>query len=171
MDYPSDTTIGLYGGKFTDGDPELAIAASRDPASHMNAITDEILSVIAAFGLTPDEADLTQLLQAFQAATGGLRWTPPINIGDWDMDTDAAVVVPHSVDITKIRKVTAMLRNDGGTILYSLPYVATSAVEAWVEYINATSIQLTRNAGGIFDASGFSTTSYNRGWVMIGYTL
>ena len=70
MDYPSDSTIGLYNGKFTDGDPELAIPASRDPAGHMNALTDEILEVITQAGLSPNEADLTQLRQAIDKKIG-----------------------------------------------------------------------------------------------------
>lgn len=67
MDYPSDPSIGLVGGKFTDGDPLGGVPASRDPSSWANGMTDELLNVITAAGLTPDEADNTQLL----AALGG----------------------------------------------------------------------------------------------------
>ncbi len=74
MKYPvSVPGVGLVGGKFSDGDPAQGIAASLDPSSHTNAITDEIINVIVAGGLTPDEFDLTQLLKAIQSAqlTGG----------------------------------------------------------------------------------------------------
>jgi hypothetical protein len=67
MDYPSDPDIGLVGGKFSQGDPELGVPASLDSAAWANAVTDEILAVIAGAGLVPDEEDLTQLLQAVQA--------------------------------------------------------------------------------------------------------
>ncbi len=66
MKYPTDPNVLLYQGKFTDGDPGLAIQSSRWPANHANAITDEIMAVITAAGLTPDEGDLTQLAQAIQ---------------------------------------------------------------------------------------------------------
>ena len=66
MDYPSDPKVGLVGGKFTDGDPANGVPASLDPASHLNAITDELLNAISEAGLTPAEADLTQLKQALR---------------------------------------------------------------------------------------------------------
>jgi len=64
MKYPSDPNVGLVNGKFSDGDPANGIAASRDPAAHLNAITDELLAAITNSGLTASEADTTQLYQA-----------------------------------------------------------------------------------------------------------
>lgn len=68
MDYPkSDPTVGLVGGKFTDGDPAGAVAPSRDPAAWANLLTDELLNAITAFGVTPDEANNHQLIDALLA--------------------------------------------------------------------------------------------------------
>lgn len=65
MDYPkSDSSVGLINGKFSDGNPSAGVPASRDPARHMNAVTDEVLHVITSAGLTPAENNLTQLLEA-----------------------------------------------------------------------------------------------------------
>ncbi|GAA5783930.1 gp53-like domain-containing protein [Chitiniphilus shinanonensis] len=67
MDYPhSVPDVGLLDGKFTDGDPLTGLLPSLDPASWANAVTDEFLGVIKAAGLTPDEEQSNQLLQALR---------------------------------------------------------------------------------------------------------
>jgi len=72
MDYPkSDATVGLVGGKFTDGDPGAGVAASRDPSSWANLVTDELLNVLVAGGIVPDEATNTQVRDAIQAIITG----------------------------------------------------------------------------------------------------
>ena len=65
MDYPvSDPGSQLHNGKFTDGDAAQGIQSSKDKAAHMKAVYDEILNVITAMGLTPDEINNQQLFQA-----------------------------------------------------------------------------------------------------------
>ncbi|MHB1227681.1 MAG: gp53-like domain-containing protein [Desulfurivibrionaceae bacterium] len=65
MDYPkTEPDIGLVGGKFTDGDVVGGVPASRDPAVWANSITDELLNIITAAGLTPTEGDNNQVLEA-----------------------------------------------------------------------------------------------------------
>jgi hypothetical protein len=65
--YPvSDSGSQLHNGRFTDGNPAQGIPPSVDKAAHMNAVYDELMAVIAAGGLTPNEATLTQVLQAIQ---------------------------------------------------------------------------------------------------------
>lgn len=67
MDYPvSVPGVGLVGGKFVDEDAAVGQIGSLIPAAWGNAVTDEIVAVIEAAGLTPSEADNTQMLQAMR---------------------------------------------------------------------------------------------------------
>ena len=68
MDYPvSDESAKLHNGKFTDGDNLAGIPASRDSAEYQNMVFDEIINVITAGGLTPDENSTTQLKEAIDS--------------------------------------------------------------------------------------------------------
>lgn len=107
MDYPiSLPGVGLYLGKFTDGNPLTSLAPSLDPAQHMNAVTDEILAVISGFGLTPTEGVNNQMYQALAAALGGdvfAKFTTTANInlnglatqggGDWGSALTAGDII------------------------------------------------------------------------------
>jgi hypothetical protein len=69
MDYPKTVpNVGLVAGKFSDGNPGQGVPASLDPAAWANAVTDELLAVIVAGGLTPSEGVFNQLLQALPNA-------------------------------------------------------------------------------------------------------
>lgn len=82
MDYPkSVANVGLVNGKFIDEDTTTGAVGSLIPAQWGNSITDEILAVISAAGLTPSEDNNAQLLAALRAinqkqmgaVTGGVR--------------------------------------------------------------------------------------------------
>lgn len=68
MDFPiSVPSVGLVNGKFADEDPLVGTPGSLIPAQWGNAVTKELLAVIEAAGLTPDEDNNAQLLQAIGA--------------------------------------------------------------------------------------------------------
>ncbi|WP_434626185.1 hypothetical protein J3P84_23450 [Pseudomonas sp. Z1-29] len=65
MDYPiSVPSVGLVGGKFVDENPGTGTPGSLIPSQWGNAVTEEILNVLAAAAVTPDEFDNGQLLLA-----------------------------------------------------------------------------------------------------------
>lgn len=67
MDFPKSVpSVGLVDGKFIDEDPLLGTPGSLIPSAWGNAITTEVLNVIAAGGMAPSEADLTQLIKAIR---------------------------------------------------------------------------------------------------------
>ncbi|MEW9901652.1 phage tail protein [Pseudomonas putida] len=68
MDYPKSLpNAGLVSGKFVDEDPVAGTPGSLIPADWANALMDELLGIISAAGLSPDEADHTQLVRAIQS--------------------------------------------------------------------------------------------------------
>lgn len=76
MDYPkSIPSVGLVNGKFVDENPVSGTPGSLIPATWGNSVTQEILGVVQAAGLTPDEASSTQLLGALRSST--LFYTAP----------------------------------------------------------------------------------------------
>lgn len=65
MDFPKSVPgVGLVNGKFVDEDQLAGKPGSLIPSAWGNAVTQEILSVIASTGVAPDEARLDQLLVA-----------------------------------------------------------------------------------------------------------
>ncbi|MFJ2540134.1 phage tail protein [Pseudomonas sp. NPDC087614] len=68
MDYPKSVpSAGLVDGKFVDEDPLSGKPGSLIPASWGNGVTQEILGVVQAGGLTPSEVSNTQLLGALRS--------------------------------------------------------------------------------------------------------
>jgi len=67
VDYPKSVpSVGLVNGKFVDENPVNGTPGSLIPAAWGNSITDEVVNVVKAAGLVPDEADLGQLLLSIQ---------------------------------------------------------------------------------------------------------
>ncbi|RMQ98465.1 hypothetical protein ALP94_04612 [Pseudomonas savastanoi pv. glycinea] len=68
MDYPKSVpSVGLVGGKFVDEDTATGVQGSLIPSAWGNGVTDELLNVIKAAGLVPDEENNAQLLAAIKA--------------------------------------------------------------------------------------------------------
>jgi hypothetical protein len=67
VDYPKSVpSVGLVNGKFVNEDTATGTQGSLIPAEWGNAVTDELLAVISAAGIDPDEAANHQVLAALQ---------------------------------------------------------------------------------------------------------
>ncbi|WP_058543736.1 hypothetical protein [Pseudomonas fluorescens] len=70
MDYPKSVpSAGLVNGKFVDENPLTGTPGSLIPAAWGNGVTQEIVNVIKAGNLTPDETQNDQLLEAIQSVS------------------------------------------------------------------------------------------------------
>jgi len=98
---------------------------------------------------------------------GGLR-VKVVDIGDWDMDATATVNVNHGLTSTDIRSVGILIRSDVGTV-YPITFHTLGNFVGGGYSLGSSQISISRLAGGQFDAIGFDSTSYNRGWVTIHY--
>ena len=110
-------------------------------------------------------------------ANGGIRTdtvttikVKVLNIGDWDMDTDAVKTVAHGLTMTKIRGVTCLIRNDTDDVYTPVGQGqdGSAGYDASISSITSN-VTIAREAAGYFDNTGFDSTSYNRGWVTITY--
>ena len=71
MDYPKSVPgVGLVNGKFIDENTTTGQVGSLIPSSWGNAVSDEILAVLQAAELEPDEHDNAQLVQAIGKLLG-----------------------------------------------------------------------------------------------------
>lgn len=99
--------------------------------------------------------------------------TKVIDIGDWDMDADAATgSIAHGVgDFTTIRDITAVIINDAtsGRFILNGYNDTKGVVDGGVQTFDATNIILNRSAAGQFDNTGFDFTPRNRGHIIITY--
>jgi hypothetical protein len=93
------------------------------------------------------------------------------NVGDWDMTASATATVNHDLTLANIRKISVMIRDDGGSFFYPLDNYDNTINTAGggVSNIDANNTDLRRADLGFFNGVNFDSTSYNRGWVIFEY--
>lgn len=110
--------------------------------------------------------------------TGEVLKTKVIEIGDWDMDTTPGVSVSHGLTAADIRGFTGVIRSDASALFHIIggQVVAPGILEvnfsrqsAPFQTYDTTNIFISRETGGVFDGTGYNSTSFNRGWITITY--
>jgi hypothetical protein len=93
VDYPKSVpSVGLVNGKFVDENPVTGTPGSLIPAAWGNGVTQEILNVLAAAGIAPDETKTDQLAQALSVLSDWLRLrNKPTTLAGYGI-TDALLV-------------------------------------------------------------------------------
>lgn len=115
MDFPKSVPgVGLVGGKFVDENQATGQVGSLIPSAWGNAVTEELLNVIQAAGLEPDEEQKDQLLKAVRKLRGGA-----VNFGLWQFS--AAGGNPGAGRVTL---------NNGDPALATALLIAESSAEA-----------------------------------------
>jgi len=97
--------------------------------------------------------------------------TKTIDIGDWNMDSTSSVSVAHGLTLANIRSVSVAIRNDAGTLTTMLPTTDTTALSNERVEFDATNVIMLRSVSGTFDGTDYDATTYNRGWIIITYTI
>lgn len=114
----------------------------------------------------------------------GVTWSFDVNmqvkvieIGDWNMDAVGNVLIPHGLGDSweKVRSISVTIRIDKSVedrvyVFGSYLFGPNDGVTQIV-HVNPQVVNLTRDAGGLFDDPAFNDTSYNRGWVTIWYEV
>jgi len=151
----------LSAGTITSG----TFSAARIPQATETAVGGaEIATTAESIALTDDTKMITPA--KLSDVNGGLL-TKVINIGDWNMDTDASVAVAHGLTFSKIRQATAMIIDDTSAVLSPIDFVDAASPGGGVNIINSSAINLFRYTSGPYDNTGYDSTSFNRGYIII----
>jgi hypothetical protein len=92
-----------------------------------------------------------------------------IDIGDWNMDSTAQVIVNHNLTLADIRNVSVLIRRDDDIIAYPLNHDDNATnIGGWF-YVGSGAVFMFRSDPGKFSDTNFNATSFNRGWITITY--
>lgn len=117
-------------------------------------------AAVAAEAISRAAADVT-LQNNIDSATGGLVRTI-INLPSWNMQGVHLILITVGVPaFSKLRGVSAFVRNDTGDVYYNL------LIAADVSWDNTPQILLAVAVGDFFDSGSFNNTGFSRGYLVI----
>lgn len=158
--------VTIDGVKLKDSQPYCDVINEKTAATGVT-----IDGCLIKDGVAASATAATTATTATQVTDGtnNIR-TKIISIGDWNMDTTGSVSVAHGLTASKIRRVTATIRDDSDTA-YSPIYGADSASTSLDgnAVVSGANVSITRITGGRFDGINYDSISFNRGWIVIDY--
>lgn len=143
----------------------VLVAYSDMTIAKTNSITDSDPEKLATAKAVNDLNALKLNIARFDVESGtpGLI-TKVIEIGDWNMFAFLSTSVSHGITLSKIRSLSAMIRNDSDTTATDLTGAGLGTITAL-----ASTVTLERIGGSLFDSTSYDSTSFNRGWITIIY--
>lgn len=126
MDYPKSVPgVGLVGGKFVDENTATGRQGSLIPSAWGNAVTEELLNILRAAGLQPNEAVENQIAQVLFVDPTEVKRGMPLVATQAEVKARSSVpkVIPPNLAprLLRITKITASgtynKPNDVGSIL------------------------------------------------------
>ena len=175
-----DSPNATEDNEFTDGDEASGILATELWAKWFNTIQRELVAVCEAAGLTLDDADDEQIVQALKNILTGFVGQQikqlVLDIGPWDMNTTGAVDIETGLDVTKIigiREVQVISDNGVSDGRHPL-----NMASDWSEtpeimggfYMDGTEAHLWRSDDGWFASQTiWNNSANNRGYLVVDY--
>ena len=175
-----DSKIELAAG--TVSLPAFTFAADLDTGLYRQAANVAAIAVggadAARFNSSGIDVRAGKGLRSDSGGVGEYDRTLRLEIGNWNMDSDASVSVNHGLTLAKIRTVFVLIREDGQAQSFPLDsYIDVEAgglnLASGYWKVTGTQVVLTRVTGGHFDGTDFNSTTApsNRGWITITYAL
>lgn len=160
MDFPKSVPgVGLVGGEFVDENQATGQAGSLIPSAWGNAVTKELLNVIEAAGLVPDEAKNDQLLEAIRglvpehsafARRTGSNSLPADAYGIYalaDGGAAATVTLPSTADLAADTELL-LLANHANTAAVQVKAVVGQTVQGPAALMGASTTAFMLPLGG-----------------------
>ena len=127
---------------------------------------------LSANELPESEYSGFQLMTALTRMFGSLRRVV-YEIGAWNMDSSASLLVSTDVPFDKVRNISfAIISDDGNNIYQNGQHISglNPTLDAACAGSNSgteLSVLIARTTSGFFDSATFSSTSVNRGYVIV----
>jgi len=161
-EFDSGQGVTIDGSLIKDGDMKLDSVTEKTSDTGVTVdgttIKDGVLTDDGSEGVGIEEVN------------GDILRTKIIEIGDWNMDGADNTSVAHGLTYSKIKHISATIRNDDDTLRTNL--LVYKGGQTGFNRISAdsTNIVLYSPVSGYFDTTDYNATSYNRGWIIIQYT-
>jgi hypothetical protein len=150
----------LFGGVGVFSLP-IATAPTEGAANALGIYAKDDLAGVAAphVMLESDEE--------FPLALGDIK-TKVLQIGVWDMDTDAVKSVAHGLVYSQIRSVSVFINKDFSSEHFQFVDDFAALGYSPLKW-DSNNVVMERTDGGIWDNTSYNATSINRGFVVIQY--